>query len=649
MSDFINPKILLVDDREDNVFLLESLLKKVDADIVKVYNGDDAVGLLETESFALVFCDIHMPGTDGYEVAKKSRQTEKNKYTPIVFLTAVHFEEEDIIRAYHAGAIDFVCKPFMPEVILGKAKLFLELYRNRQELHELKLEAEKLNKEKSNFIATVSHELRTPMNGIIGMNRLLLEGNLTEDEKDFAQTAIDSAESLVHLVNDVLDFSKLEAGKLELENIDFNLRSCLGKTAMLLAHIAQAKGVEMPVIVYHDVPKIIKGDPMRLRQVVLNLASNAVKYTDRGEVAITVEKVDDANLKISVRDTGRGIPKERLDTLFSAYTQVDSSDARKYGGTGLGLMIANKIVNSYGNAISVKSKVAEGSEFSFILPFEVGSEAVGELTQICSITNKEVVLLDSNKSNRRSTEEMLQTFSVKYQSFEASKDALEAIEKGAATIDAFILDLHISDMAVDKVVEIVKAKEIPIIVVTSLPARGDGANMVQMGVNAYLTKPLKLDLLSKTIGVIVNKEELPKKDQLITQHSFSDDQKQPQRILLVDDNPINQKVAVRTLEKIGYNCDVADNGQEAVDAVAKNKFDLVLMDCQMPIMNGYEATRAIRKSEENSDTHLKIYAMTASTLKEDEEACFDSGMDGVFTKPFDKKKLSQALDEIFSN
>lgn len=269
------PKILIVDDHEDNLFVLESVLGKLDAELVRETTGSGAIEVLQRENFAMVFCDVYMPEVDGYQVAKSARETSLNKVTPIIFITAVNYAEKDILKAYSSGAVDFVYKPFLPDVLVAKAKIFLEQYHDKHELNRLKKEAERASFEKSNFIATLSHELRTPMNGVIGMNRLLLEGNLNDQEREFAQTAIDSAESLITLVNDVLDFSKMEAGKLE-----FELRSCLDKSAMLLAHKAQEKGVELAVVVYHDVPIKIKGDPMRLRQVILNLVSNAVKYTE---------------------------------------------------------------------------------------------------------------------------------------------------------------------------------------------------------------------------------------------------------------------------------------------------------------------------------------------------------------------------------
>lgn len=353
------------------------------------------------------------------------------------------------------------------------------------------------------------------------------------------------------------------------------------------------------------------------------------------------------SLKISVRDTGRGIPKEKIETLFDAYSQVSSSDTRKYGGTGLGLMISNKIVNSYGNSIQVESTVGEGSCFSFELPYLEAKMEEGLEVGKVSLSEKNILLLESNKTNRLATEQMLRALSVKFDSYISAEKALLALRMSAIQADAVILDYQVSDLPLKDIIDELNLRKIPTVVVTSMPARGDGAKMVELGVKAYLTKPIKQSLLEKTLMALISHDDKVKEEPLITQYTFGETREHKEKILLVDDNPINQNLAIRTLDKMGYRCDVADNGKEALDAVDSHEYDLVLMDCQMPVMNGFEATREIRKREGDSKKHLKIYAMTASNLKEDQEACYEAGMDGFFSKPFDKAKMEKSLHKIF--
>lgn len=524
------PQLLIVDDKVENLISLETLLEGFDVEFVRALSGNEAIAKVLNHDFALAIIDIQMPGMDGYETVTLIRQTAKGKFLPVIFVSAIFKEDFHVVRGIETGAVDFISKPIDGRILRGKVKVFLDLYLQKRELKRLvrekeiiseqyriaKEKAEAATRAKSIFLANMSHEIRTPMNGIIGMADLLAQTPLTEEQKDYLATIIASGRNLLNIINDILDFSKIESNQVELENIAFNLPAAIDEVIKILTIRANENKVALNVILDNNVPRYIKGDPLRLKQIITNLVNNAIKFTYEGRVTVDVgvEKDGDQSVKLlfKVVDTGIGISPEGKDKLFKAFSQADTSTTRKYGGTGLGLAISKSLCEMMDGEIGVESEVGKGSTFWFTVVFEK-----------------------------------------------------------------------------------VPPSEIP--------------------------------------------EERPVEEVIETQMK-------PLHILLAEDNLINQKVAVANLKKFGHMVDIAKNGLEAVEMVRKNYYDLILMDIQMPEMDGYEATTIIREEEAEKGTHTPIIAMTANSFEADRERCLAIGMDDYISKPFRINDLVSILKKI---
>jgi PAS domain S-box-containing protein len=631
----ISPDVLLLVDLERNIVMCNSTVKRMFG-----FSENEVINQKSDILFSDIWTEqkkghetFEVPETEGFHLGLATGRKKNGETIPL-------------------------------EIIMGRLKsgsgavLLLRDITRRIRAEEQKEQADAANRAKSELLAKVSHEIRTPMNAIIGMAELVLGTPLTEEQQEYLWTMKGSADSLVFLLNQVLDLSKIEAGEIELDEIDFDLRTTIEGATDILAFSADEADLELTCHIKPGVPLSLLGDPARLRQIIVNLTANAIKFTQEGQVNISAgtQKKEDSSvlLHFTVSDTGIGIPPDQIETIFESYKQVDGSTISKYGGTGLGLALSRQLVEMMGGKIWVESELGKGSTFHFTARFEKGREDATELLPIkdLDISGIRVLILDDNATNRLVLKEMTASWDLESGGAADEDDAFAELKKAFEAGKPYricLLDLQLAGADGFEVLKRLRespyGENLKMVLLGSLGRKVDAETCAKLEITGYLTKPVKqsdlLNAIMMALGHPFDAGVHVPQEAYVVQKA-----KRKLRVLLVEDNPVNQKVAAAKLEKPGHRVVVASNGKEALEILDRDSFDIVLMDVQMPEMNGFEATERIRDREKKGGGHIPIVALTAQAMKGDREKCLAAGMDGYISKPISQANLFSVIENL---